>query len=52
MLPLASDANLAPADYLIQPWLRFTERLPAGFARVTVLPSVPDNPYQTGTERP
>ncbi|WBU41397.1 MULTISPECIES: DUF2868 domain-containing protein [Marinobacter] len=52
VLPLASDANRAPADHLIQPWLRFTERLPAGFAQVTVLPSVPDNPYQTGTESP
>lgn len=52
VLPLAPNANRPPAEHLIQPWLRFTERLPAGFAQVTVLPTLPDNPYQTGTERP
>lgn len=52
ILPLAPNANQAPANHLIQPWLRFTERLPAGFADVALLPSLPDNPYQTGTEQP
>lgn len=52
VLPLAPDANQAPPEQLIQPWLRFTERLPAGFAYVAVLPSLPNNPYQTGTEHP
>jgi len=48
LLPLAADANRMPPDHLIQPWLRFTERLPAGFASVALMPSLPDNPYQTG----
>ncbi|MBE0485956.1 DUF2868 domain-containing protein [Marinobacter sp.] len=52
ILPLAPNANQAPANHLIQPWLRFTERLPAGFADVALLPSIPDNPYQTGTGQP
>ena len=48
LLPLAADANRMPPDHLIQPWLRFTERLPAGFASVALMPSLPENPYQTG----
>ena len=46
ILPLAADANREPAEHLIQPWLRFTERLPAGFAAVALLPALQDNPYQ------
>ncbi|GGC67243.1 DUF2868 domain-containing protein [Marinobacter halophilus] len=52
ILPLATDANQPPAIHLIQPWLRFTERLPEGFATVVLLPSFIDNPYQTGTPQP
>ncbi len=52
ILPLAANANEAPANHLIQPWLRFTERLPTGFTQVALLPSLPDNPYQTGAEQP
>ncbi|MFV8572204.1 DUF2868 domain-containing protein [Marinobacter sp. SBS5] len=48
ILPLANNANERPKNHLIQPWLRFTERLPAGFATVALLPSAPDTPYQTG----
>lgn len=49
ILPLATDANQPPPTHLIQPWLRFTERLPDHFASVVLLPSFTDNPYQTGT---
>jgi hypothetical protein len=49
ILPLAPDANREPAEHLVQPWLRFTERLPAGFANVALLPALPDNPYHTGS---
>ncbi|MBR9870302.1 MAG: DUF2868 domain-containing protein [Gammaproteobacteria bacterium] len=48
LLPLANNANERPKNHLIQPWLRFTERLPAGFATVALLPSAPDTPYPTG----
>ncbi|WP_372965769.1 DUF2868 domain-containing protein [Marinobacter sp.] len=48
ILPLAADANQAPDQRLIQPWLRFTERLPDGFATIALLPASPDNPYQSG----
>ena len=46
ILPLANDANQCPSNPLIQPWLRFTERLPDGFATVALLPPPPDTPYQ------
>ncbi|MBZ0335425.1 DUF2868 domain-containing protein [Marinobacter sp. AL4B] len=46
ILPLANDANQCPKNPLIQPWLRFTERLPEGFATVALLPPPPDTPYQ------
>ena len=49
ILPLAADANQAPSDHLVQPWLRFAERLPTGFASVALLPTQPDNPYLAGT---
>jgi len=46
IVPLANDANQRPKNLLIQPWLRFTERLPEGFASVALLPPPPDSPYQ------
>ncbi|MDP4547923.1 MULTISPECIES: DUF2868 domain-containing protein [unclassified Marinobacter] len=46
ILPLANDANQSPKQALIQPWLRFTERLPESFASVALLPPSPDTPYQ------
>lgn len=34
VLPLATDPEHPPANHLLEPWLRFTERLPAGFATI------------------
>lgn len=42
IVPLAVKADQQPAEHLIQPWLRFAERLPDGFATVA-LPA-PDEP--------
>ena len=39
LLPLAPDPEKAPADHLLQPWLRFAGRLP-GFATVARAPAV------------
>ncbi|WP_323750040.1 DUF2868 domain-containing protein [Marinobacter sp.] len=47
ILPLANDANQSPKNHLVQPWLRFTERLPEGFATVALLPLSPGAPYQS-----
>ncbi|HLV77629.1 MAG TPA: DUF2868 domain-containing protein [Marinobacter sp.] len=41
LLPLATDPGQAPLAQHLQPWLRFTERLPAGFASVALGPDVP-----------
>jgi len=50
VLPLAANANQAPAEHQIQPWLRFTEKLPQGFARVALLPSWANDLYPIATE--
>ena len=42
LVPLAAQPDRQPAEHLLQPWLRFTERLPDGFATVA-LPT-PDEP--------
>ncbi|MBY6032688.1 DUF2868 domain-containing protein [Marinobacter daepoensis] len=42
ILPLATNASEQPAAHLLQPWLRFAERLPAGFARIVRIPEAPD----------
>ena len=34
LVPLATNPNQPPANHLLEPWLRFAERLPAGFATV------------------
>lgn len=49
LLPLAQDPNRLPSPHLVQPWLRFTERLPAGFASVTLPPVDQPNPYRSGS---
>lgn len=38
LLPLAPVPDHAPEPHLLQPWLRFANRLPAHFARVVALP--------------
>ncbi len=36
IVPLAAQPDQQPAEHLLQPWLRFTERLPDGFATVAL----------------
>lgn len=52
LLPLAQDPNRPPSAHLIQPWLRFTERLPAGFASVALAPGDHPAPYLAGGTQP
>ena len=52
LLPLASDPNQPPETHLVQPWLRFTERLTPGFASVALPPTDRPDPYLTGSVRP
>ena len=52
LLPLASDPNQPPQAHLVQPWLRFTERLAPGFASVALPPVDEPNPYLTGSAQP
>jgi len=52
LLPLAQDPNQPPSAHLVQPWLRFTERLPAGFASVALAPGDHPNPYLAGSIQP
>lgn len=51
LLPLASNPNEPPQTHLIQPWLRFTERLAPGFASVTLPPIDEPNPYLAGSTK-
>ncbi|MEC7816701.1 MAG: DUF2868 domain-containing protein, partial [Pseudomonadota bacterium] len=46
LLPLGQPGAPADASHTLQPWLRFAERLPAGFAAVAGLPEEPGNPWQ------
>ncbi|OZB19458.1 MAG: hypothetical protein B7X58_02725, partial [Marinobacter sp. 34-60-7] len=46
LLPLAPHGSGADQARALQPWLRFAERLPAGFAAVARLPDEPGNPWQ------
>jgi hypothetical protein len=46
LLPLAPHGSGADPARALQPWLRFAERLPAGFAAVAGLPDEPGNPWQ------
>ncbi|MCG7200382.1 DUF2868 domain-containing protein [Marinobacter pelagius] len=49
LLPLAHDPNRLPQPHLVQPWLRFTERLPDGFASVALPPTDQPGPYLAGS---
>jgi hypothetical protein len=50
--PLASDPNQPSQAHLVQPWLRFTERLAPGFASVALPPVDEPNPYLAGSAQP
>ncbi|WP_372987081.1 DUF2868 domain-containing protein [Marinobacter sp.] len=52
LLPLASDPNRPPETHLVQPWLRFTERLAPGFASVALPPTDEPDPYLAGSVQP
>ncbi|GAA0845810.1 hypothetical protein GCM10009113_19540 [Marinobacter szutsaonensis] len=52
LLPLASDPNRPPETHLVQPWLRFTERLAPGFASVALPPTGEPDPYLAGSVQP
>ncbi|MFO7527862.1 MAG: DUF2868 domain-containing protein [Marinobacter sp.] len=52
LLPLASDPNQLPETHLVQPWLRFTERLAPGFASVALPPTDKPDPYLAGSVQP
>ena len=52
LLPLASDPNQPPQTHLVQPWLRFSERLAPGFASVALPPTEEPNPYLAGSAQP
>lgn len=46
LVPLAPDPRQAPPQHLILPWLRFSERLPGGFAHVSLADLEWHDPWQ------
>lgn len=48
LVPLSASPGQPPASHLLAPWLRFSERLPAGFVRVALPPTEPRPDYHHG----
>ncbi|MGC8119701.1 DUF2868 domain-containing protein [Marinobacter sp. VGCF2001] len=52
LVPLANHPTRTPSAHLVQPWLRFAERLTPGFASVALLPGDAPPRYLNGSLQP